>query len=799
MGSLEWRSPGGAEVIPHAVRLALEADPSLVVMQLDYANAFNTVSRNLIYKQLQEHFPSLIPYFLTHYGAPTLLQERGSTELLYSLAGIHQGDPLGPFFFALALEAVRGADVAIDMLLDLAYLDDMVLCGTPAQVAARLLALQIRLRESKCGLVLKWSKCAIWSPSRTSEDCRNVMEEATNAVPWGLFQCPKKEEGVKLIGVFIGHDRFVSSQLLAQTEMLREPLTRLRKLTSLQLQILLLRFCAVPKASFRMRTAPPLLAAPSAARHDELIMQALVEMQGFWCAPLFEREWSTICHLPKREAGLGLLSAVQLSKIAFLSSVAAAAALTRSTPALLARFALIKPHLDRWLVEPKQGLPQAAKYEVLPERLPLLCQVSADLDDLLRAIQAHRAGSHANAKFAEAMIDKPQLLPRSPADLARADPKLQQRLSHLCHEMTSSALFEHLSPSAKAMRLSLKSFGASAPLDAIPSCPELTLSSGVFREFLYSYEMQHIFVFEDRARQPGAQPETCSCHSKRGSGSPPAILTLPGHVYCCTASLGLTIRHDVLFSEFAEGLRSVGVIVTTHFQQGRGDPIEPRPDLAGTNLPAPGDEALLEGTISSQNNASTLAVAAQTALATATAAERRKLAKYSDLAWKEGKHLYLLVLEASGAFGVGVQKLLRALAARADKAAFDATSESRTWAASTWHQLWTQRIACAFWRGSSIMFKKNAAAIRERSSHDGFAHNGQGGDAEDPAPRGGFIPRSTSTYYQAPPSFAQQRPQDHQHHQGASRPSAATPHPPAGPFQSKPPPSMTGGASLLSQ
>ena len=164
-----------------------------------------------------------------------------------------------------------------------------------------------------------------------------------------------------------------------------------------------------------------------------------------------------------------------------------AAALTRSTPALLARFALIKPHLDRWLVEPKQGLPQDPKYEDLPESLSLLCQISADLVELSRSILAHRSGSHANAKFAEAMIDKPQQLPRTPADLARADPKLQQRLSHLCHEMTSSALFEHLSPSAKAMRLSLKSFGASAPLDAIPSCPELTLSSGVFRDFLYSY------------------------------------------------------------------------------------------------------------------------------------------------------------------------------------------------------------------------------------------------------------------------------------------------------------------------
>ena len=472
-------------------------------------------------------------------------------------------------------------------------------------------------------------------------------------------------------------------------------------------------------------------------------------------------------------------------------------------------------------MDPSLGLPQPPAYATLKEGLPLLCQVSADLTELIQIFISHRESKHANAKFAEALLDKPQQLPRTPADLARADPKLQQRLSHLHHEMTSSALLEHLSPSATAMRLSLKSRGASAPLDAIPSCQDLLLSTGVFRDFLYSYQLIPIFEFESRARDRNAAPQTCSCHSVRGSNVQPTILTLPGHIYGCTASTGMTLRHDCVANEIADCLRSASVLITSKLQHNRGSGImAPRPDLEGTDWPSRGDEALLEVTVTNPLKPSVLSQSSQTPLSAATTAERLKLAKYSDLAWKEGKHLYLIALEASGAFGVGLQKILRFAAAKADKAAFDATAESRTWAAHHWAQYWTQRIACAFWRGSSIMFKKNATAVRERMSHAQMAQ--EGGEEED-APSANYTPRSASTHYQAPPTFPQEAqyhqgplrqpapphhpgfpqpattfPQGAQNHQGPSR-QPASPHHPGSPQPAAPSSSATLGGAKLSQ
>ena len=173
----------------------------------------------------------------------------------------------------------------------------------------------------------------------------------------------------------------------------------------------------------------------------------------------------------------------------------------------------------------------------------------------------------------------------------------------------------------------------------------------------------------------------------------------------------------------------------------------------------------------------------------ASMAERRKLIKYTDLAWNENKHLYILALEASGAFGHGLQKLMSHVSARADPSLFDASEADRTWASSHHLQYWTQRLACAFWRGSSIMFQKNAAAVR---GHLQNAQRSRDEEEEDgPMPARAPVPRGGLSYYQAPPPFLSApmshpgaRQQQHQqppstHHQGASHAAASEDVPPA--------------------
>ena len=105
--------PGGAEQIIHATRFATKAHPQWMSFQADFQNAFNCISHYLILNQLHRTgYDDLVPYFLVNYGSPTYLCVRAAdvtTHWILSQEGVRQGVPLGPFFFALALQLVLEA------------------------------------------------------------------------------------------------------------------------------------------------------------------------------------------------------------------------------------------------------------------------------------------------------------------------------------------------------------------------------------------------------------------------------------------------------------------------------------------------------------------------------------------------------------------------------------------------------------------------------------------------------------------------------------------------------------------
>ena len=68
------------------------AAPSLGILQVDISNAFNTVSRACIIRQVQQHVPELYPWAVWSLSRRSLL--------------FYQGSPLGPLMFALALYEV---------------------------------------------------------------------------------------------------------------------------------------------------------------------------------------------------------------------------------------------------------------------------------------------------------------------------------------------------------------------------------------------------------------------------------------------------------------------------------------------------------------------------------------------------------------------------------------------------------------------------------------------------------------------------------------------------------------------
>ena len=155
----------GAEAVIHTVSQYCKRNKdaaSKIVLKVDFANAFNTVDREVFLRACQEVTPEVAKWAWWCYSQPSHLYYGEGTPLASS-AGVQQGDNLGPLLFSLALQptlerlaALRGAG-GLDIVAG--YLDDVVVAGDHLAV---LEALRI-LHEAApgIGLHLKLEKCEL--------------------------------------------------------------------------------------------------------------------------------------------------------------------------------------------------------------------------------------------------------------------------------------------------------------------------------------------------------------------------------------------------------------------------------------------------------------------------------------------------------------------------------------------------------------------------------------------------------------------------------------------------------------
>ncbi|KAJ9435263.1 hypothetical protein DIPPA_08171 [Diplonema papillatum] len=99
----------GADAGVHAIRrvAGLYRDRDVVdrgILQIDFANAFNTLRREAIICSVNRHAPQLLGYALAAYEKHSALVvgDRG----ISSECGVQQGDPLGPLLFSLVMHDV---------------------------------------------------------------------------------------------------------------------------------------------------------------------------------------------------------------------------------------------------------------------------------------------------------------------------------------------------------------------------------------------------------------------------------------------------------------------------------------------------------------------------------------------------------------------------------------------------------------------------------------------------------------------------------------------------------------------
>ncbi|XP_065832959.1 uncharacterized protein [Oscarella lobularis] len=257
-------TPGGADLMIHVIQLVLQSNPHWVLLKTDAKNAFNSVSRKTILDNVRDSFSELLSFVSKCYvQSSTLLTTVGDTlSAISSEEGVQQGDPLGPFLFALAIHPIlQNANVGSNCH-TVCYLDDAIILGEKSQVLATYQEIKRRLAD--IGLQLPEEKCEAFS------FCD--IEDWPIPVPI--------RRGVDVLGSPIGSEEFVESSCLQKAKKASALLEKLPLLGDGQTANALLRSCANSKINHLCRTVSPHLIVKAASLHDSNFVQSFENIIG---------------------------------------------------------------------------------------------------------------------------------------------------------------------------------------------------------------------------------------------------------------------------------------------------------------------------------------------------------------------------------------------------------------------------------------------------------------------------------------------------------------------------------------
>lgn len=305
----------GAEAAVHTARNWFHRNSghaNKAFLTIDFENAFNSVDRAAMLREVRLRLPGLAPYAEWCYGHHSRLLFDG--EPLTSEAGVQQGDPLGPLLFSLAvqpaLRAVRSGPWDQQPELAFAYLDDVCLAGSLPQLRTALARLTAAARQ--VGLALNPAKCKLIT---TSHD--GLVDP--HSFPAGLTI--DRSGAFTLLGAAIGGHAFCTAHTQSQRVDASKPLLEaLGHLDDPQTGLLLLRECAsFCKVAYSARVTPPALHTAALSAFDAEVRTCL---EALCTGPLPGQAWAQ-ASLSTSAGGLGLRLASRHASAGFLASTTA--------------------------------------------------------------------------------------------------------------------------------------------------------------------------------------------------------------------------------------------------------------------------------------------------------------------------------------------------------------------------------------------------------------------------------------------------------------------------------------------
>jgi hypothetical protein len=300
------------------------------VIQLDCANAFNSVDRLAIIKGLERFCPELLPYFEAIYCGATMPEmraelrkcdgaQRDAVYITLSELGCQQGDPLGPLLFAVAIahalnpEDAENADSMHDSSSStahtepvgdhMAYLDDLNLfvnCIIDAQTAARVCTTQRRL--ASIGLEVNMSKSlAVAQQGHTFTDAERLILRDLS-IPFVDASTAESDQGFITVGVPVGTQSYVAQQL--RKKLLQKSLWRFAwqlagmAETNLQAAMIIFRGSFIRKFGYTARNVNPRDSAVWLSGFDGLcawVLERMLHIHGATSANSIQQDIHDAC------------------------------------------------------------------------------------------------------------------------------------------------------------------------------------------------------------------------------------------------------------------------------------------------------------------------------------------------------------------------------------------------------------------------------------------------------------------------------------------------------------------------